>query len=67
MPDATRLLSDEPEMETSLQYIQLLLAITAQQQLSEAQQQASELELRLEEEQLPAIATVSGTFAIARS
>ena len=28
MPDATRLLSDEPEMETSLHYTQLLLLVT---------------------------------------
>jgi Uma2 family endonuclease len=28
MPDATRLLSDEPEMETSLHYMQLLLLVT---------------------------------------
>ena len=28
MPDATRLLSDEPEMETSLYYMQLLLLVT---------------------------------------
>ncbi|MBD2488096.1 Uma2 family endonuclease [Aulosira sp. FACHB-615] len=28
MPDATRLLSDEPEMETSLHYAQLLLLVT---------------------------------------
>ncbi|NJL61971.1 MAG: Uma2 family endonuclease [Methylacidiphilales bacterium] len=29
MPDATRLLSDEPEMETSLHYMQLLLLVTS--------------------------------------
>ena len=28
MPDATRLLSDEPEMESSLHYMQLLLLVT---------------------------------------
>ncbi|MFS0517311.1 hypothetical protein ACEYW6_21710 [Nostoc sp. UIC 10607] len=28
MPDATRLLSDEPEMESSLHHIQLLLLVT---------------------------------------
>lgn len=28
MPDATRLLSGEPEMETSLHYMQLLLLVT---------------------------------------
>ncbi|PMB12370.1 hypothetical protein CEN48_17550 [Fischerella thermalis CCMEE 5282] len=29
MPDATRLLSDEPEMESSLHYLQLLLLVTS--------------------------------------
>ena len=29
MPDATRLLSDEPEMESSLHYMQLLLLVTS--------------------------------------
>lgn len=28
MPDATQLLSDEPEMESSLHYMQLLLLVT---------------------------------------
>jgi Uma2 family endonuclease len=28
MPDATKLLSDEPEMESSLHYMQLLLLVT---------------------------------------
>ena len=29
MPDATRLLSDEPEMESSLHYMQLLILVTS--------------------------------------
>lgn len=29
MPDATRLLSDQPEMETSLHYMHLLLLVTS--------------------------------------
>ncbi len=29
MPDATKLLSDEPEMESSLHYVQLLLLVTS--------------------------------------
>jgi Uma2 family endonuclease len=28
MPDASKLLSDEPEMESSLHYMQLLLLVT---------------------------------------
>lgn len=29
MPEATRLLSDEPEMESSLHYMQLLILVTS--------------------------------------